>query len=296
MTESDEPPLEHVPVPPVPRRPSIVKRTSTRAQQAMDTATNRYEPARYALSAYERFRRLNGSILAASIAFRVFLFLVPLTLIVVGVAGFSASSGHDVNKDSTRLGAALAATIAQAGSDSKRSWWVLIAVGISTMLYTAWSLFSTLARSSAQLWEMWEYQPTPPRQRLRFIGGLLLTLALLLATRWIRGQVAIGLAVNLTAIAVHLVLALVLLAYLPNRARSWTDLLPGAIVTSVGMIGLNVFTVVWLPHKLTKLSETYGGLGVAVATLSYLALLGYLLVASILTNVMWQEYRTAARA
>jgi hypothetical protein len=33
---------------------------------------------------------------------------------------------------------------------------------------------------------------------------------------------------------------------------------------------------------------------VAVA-LSYLALLGYLLVASIRTNVMWQEYRYAAR-
>ena len=40
------------------------------------------------------------------------------------------------------------------------------------------------------------------------------------------------------------------------------------------MVVLNVFTVVWLPHKLASLSATYGALGVAVTTLGYLALLG----------------------
>ena len=141
---------------------------------------------------------------------------------------------------------------------------------------------------------MWEYRPTPASQRLRFIGGLLLTLAFLLVSRWIRGSLGLGLAINVVSVLVHLVLSLVLLAYLPNRASRWMDLLPGAIVASIGLIGMNVFTVVWLPHKLASLSETYGGLGVAVATLSYLTLLGYLLVASILANVMWQEYRSAA--
>ena len=294
MAEPAEPPPDAAPASSAPRPPNIVKRTSARAQLVMDSATQRYEPARYALSCYERFRRLNGSILAASIAFRVFLFLVPLTLILVGVAGFWVSAGHDLTLDSKHLGAALASTVSRAGNDSKRSWWVLILAGIGTMLYTAWALFSTLARSSAQLWEMWEYQPTPARQRLRFIGGLLLTLAFLLVSRWIRAQLAIGVAINVLAVGVHLVLALVLMAFLPNRARHWSDLLPGALVASVGMIALNVFAVVWLPHKLATLSETYGALGVAVATLGYLALLGYLLVAAILTNVMWQEYRSAS--
>jgi hypothetical protein len=64
-------------------------------------------------------------------------------------------------------------------------------------------------------------------------------------------------------------------------------------VATTGVIGLNIFTVVWLPHKLASLSATYGALGVAVAALSYLALLGYLLVASILAKVMWHEYRTS---
>ena len=67
-------------------------------------------------------------------------------------------------------------------------------------------------------------------------------------------------------------------------------------MTSAGLVGINVFTVVWLPHKLASLSATYGALGVAVATLSFLALVGYLLVAAILTNVMWHEYRMSREA
>jgi uncharacterized BrkB/YihY/UPF0761 family membrane protein len=87
------------------------------------------------------------------------------------------------------------------------------------------------------------------------------------------------------------VLALLLLAFLPNRAGRWSDLLPGALVATAGMVALNVFAVVWLPHKLASFSETYGALGVAVTTLGYLVLIGYLLVLSILTNVMYQEYK-----
>jgi len=277
--------------PDTPRPPGVVRRTATRAQQVVETTTGRYEPARYLLLAYQRFRRLNGSILAASIAFRIFLFLVPLTLTLVGAAGFSAASGSDLEDDSSRLGQALASAVAKAGEDSRRSWWVLVVVGAFSMLYTASSLFSTLSRSSAQLWEMWDYQPTPARQRVRFIGGLLLTLAMLLVGRWVRTNLPLGIALQVVSIAVHLGLALLLLAFLPNRANHWHELLPGAIVTSVGLLGLNLFAVVWLPRKIASLSETYGAIGIAVATLGYLALIGYLLVGSILTNVMWQEYR-----
>jgi membrane protein len=138
---------------------------------------------------------------------------------------------------------------------------------------------------------MWEYAPTGATRRLRFIAGLVLAIAFIAVGRVLRTNLALGLAVNTGNIAAHLGLALLLLAYLPNRATRWHDLLPGAIVTAAGLIGLDIFTVVWLPHKLASLSQTYGTMGVAIAVLSYLALLGYLLVASILTNVMWREYR-----
>src|SRR5215831_2525282 len=91
----DEPEADVETAPPAPAV-GFVKRTSARAQRAMDIATERYEPTRYMLGAYHRFRRLNGSVLASSIAFRVFLFLVPMTLVAVGVAGYAASSGTDV--------------------------------------------------------------------------------------------------------------------------------------------------------------------------------------------------------
>jgi uncharacterized BrkB/YihY/UPF0761 family membrane protein len=282
MDPSNEPP---------PARPAgVVRRTTQRAQRYVDHTTSRYEPARYAWLAYERFRRLNGSILAAGIAFRIFLFLVPLTLTLVGLAGASVASGNDLQHDASRLSSALANTVAQAGKDSQKSWLVLVLAGAVAMLLAASSLFSTLARCSAQLWEMWEVRATGASQRARFIGGLLLTLAILLAGRWIRTNVGLGIAVNVASVGLHVVLALLLLAYLPNRASHWHDLLPGALTTSAGLVGLNVFAVVWLPHKLASMSATYGALGVAVVTLSYLVLVGYLLVVSILVNVLWREY------
>jgi uncharacterized BrkB/YihY/UPF0761 family membrane protein len=138
---------------------------------------------------------------------------------------------------------------------------------------------------------MWEYAPSSATKRLRFIGGLVLVIAFMAVSRFLRANLALGVAINLIGVAAHLGLALVLLAFLPNRATHWHDLLPGAILTAAGLVALDVFTVVWLPHKLASLSQTYGTMGVAIAILSYLALLGYLIVASILANVMWHEYR-----
>jgi uncharacterized BrkB/YihY/UPF0761 family membrane protein len=286
----DEPEADVDAPPPAPTV-GFVKRASARARHAMDVATERYEPTRYMLGAYYRFRRLNGSLLAASIAFRVFLFLVPMTLVGVGVAGYAASTGTDVGKSSKRLGTALAQSLAAAGRDSKKSWWLLVVIGLFAALFAASSLFSALTRSSAQLWEMWEHAPTGASKRLRFMGGLVLVIAFIAVSRFVRSNLALGIMINLFGVAAHLGLALVLLAFLPNRATRWVDLLPGAIVAAAGLVALDVFTVVWLPHKLASLSETYGTMGVAVAILGYLALLGYLIVAAILTNVMWREYR-----
>jgi uncharacterized BrkB/YihY/UPF0761 family membrane protein len=64
--------------------------------------------------------------------------------------------------------------------------------------------------------------------------------------RWIRTDLALGIVLRVATVAAHLALALLLLAFLPNRASRWIDLLPGAIVTTAGLLTLNVFTVVWL--------------------------------------------------
>jgi hypothetical protein len=245
-------------------RVSVVRRTADRAKGY----GSHDGPARAGLPWRARLRALPAAEpeILASIAFRVFLFPVPLTLTLVGIAGYpSLRLASDESPWGSRRRLPRPARLRR-GDPFRASF---------TMLTTASSLFSTLSRSSAQLWEMWDYQPTPALRRVRFLGGLLLTLVILLVGRWIRTSAALAVVVHITSIAVHGALAL-LLAFFPTgdalaRPPAWRA------VATAGLVGLNVFAVVRLPHKLASLSETYGALGVAVVTLGYLVLLGYLL-------------------
>jgi membrane protein len=97
---------------------------------------------------------------------------------------------------------------------------------------------------------------------------------------------AFGIQITLSAV-VWLVISL----RLPDRRRSWTDLLPGCLLFGIGLSLMQLVGRVYLPARFEHSSELYGSLGVAAVILVWLLLLGHLTVVSALVNRVWFDYR-----
>lgn len=63
-----------------------------------------------------------------------------------------------------------------------------------------------------------------------------------------------------------------------GRRMSWLRLLPGAILTALGMIALGGVSLIYLPHSVSVSALHYGAIGVAFSLLSWLVLAGFVLV------------------
>jgi uncharacterized BrkB/YihY/UPF0761 family membrane protein len=288
-------------------RPSLVQRTSERAKSARTTTTIRLEQleasnllVRLGADFVRRYLRTNAGLLAGSLAYRIFLVLVPAALVIVAAAGSAHSQGVDLEAEvggEMGLGQALATSIAAAGEDAGNGWQVVLTIGVLGLLTGASSLFSAMHRSYAQVWEIpLNTVRRTARARVQFMLGFVVFLLLLSLLAWVRrvGPV-LGFTGALLIVAVALALLVALSAALPHRATDPLQLLPGAVVGGVAVIGLQVFSAVWVPRQVENYSETYGAIGVAVALLVYLAILGNVLVLVPLANATWWDHVSAER-
>jgi len=292
------PPVDEPPGPERPRRRSGSARSSLADRLAHLEASHLV--VRLGADFVRRYLRTNAGLLAGSLAYRTFLVLVPAVLVVVAAAGSATSQGVDLEAevgDELGLGQALARSIAAAGDDASNGWEVVLTIGVLGLLTGASSLFSAMHRSYAQVWEipLGTVRRTA-RARVRFIVGFVAFLGLLWFLAWVRrlGPV-LGLTGALVTVAVALALLVALSAALPHRAADPIHLLPGALVGGAAVIGLQVFTAVWVPRQLESYSDTYGAVGVAVALLAYLAILGNVLVLVPLANATWWDHVRAER-
>jgi uncharacterized BrkB/YihY/UPF0761 family membrane protein len=255
----------------------------------------RVVPARLLTDLYRRYQRTNASLIVGSIAYRVFLLIVPATLVVVAVAGYSNASGDDAGVqlgEEMRLGEVLSAAVSRAGADSGKGWQFALLIGLSGVIVAGYGLYNTLFSGYAQLWEL---SVTENRKRLastaRFILGLLAFVAFLCLMAWVRRHGAIiGLLGVTVSVVANLGLFVLLSVVLPHRGREWFNLVPGAVAGGVATVGLQIAAATWLPNQIAHRSQTYGALGIALALLAYLALLGSVLVLVPLVNATWYDH------
>lgn len=79
--------------------------------------------------------------------------------------------------------------------------------------------------------------------------------------------------------------------WLPHPAGvTWRHLLPGAILATIGVEALHLFTVLYLLREIPIKMKFYGTVGVSFALLTWLWLLATILVgAASLNAVLWQR-------
>ncbi len=252
------------------------------------------------LTFLDRYTARQGMLLASACAFRLFLWLLPLALLLAGVlaglAGLSTDQ-HTIESATRTAGVAGAASqeIATALTDGHRSWWVAVVIGGVLFLATTRTLLRSLALVSAHAWQV----PVPrPQQRevlrttvvFAACGLALLVSADLVARidQWFSAGVVLATAVQ-TLVAAGL--WLVVSRRLPNDARMWTDLVPGCPIFGLGIAVLHAVSRVYLPSRLRSSSQLYGALGVAAVILGWMLVIGEIIVAAALANSVWSDHR-----
>jgi hypothetical protein len=239
-------------------------------------------------------REIAGGVLGGGLAYRLFFWLLALTLFFCGGLGLAdnAHTNLDTALTDSGLSASVVDVVNSAAAQSNAGRWWLIVIGAWSYLWFSWGLLRALRLVHAAAWRT----PVPAmRNAPRSLGVVLLApFAILLLTA------AAGFARSQSSRAPGVLATLVVGAgfglvwlFISRRLPAKRDLpiaafLPGAIVFGIGLEALHVFTVYFLAAKLASSSTLYGTLGLAVTSLFYLFLIGRGIVwAAELNSVVW---------
>jgi uncharacterized BrkB/YihY/UPF0761 family membrane protein len=270
--------------------------TVDRATTTAETARGRWTAVDVAFTVRDRDQRVVGSVLAGAIAFRLFVYLLPLFLAVVTLLGLLVSlddTAPEEAGDGLGMSHYLVESVGTAARESHRSLWVLVPLALWAIYSAGVGAVKVLRAIHALAWG----RPVErlPRSALAAVGAFgcaVAVLAVVAATQALRERSA-GLGVGFSLAEVVLLVGLwwVVSHALPrDPAAGWWALLPGAVLVGVGAWGLHLLSVYVLARRVASASELYGSLGVAAALLAWLYLLGRLMVASAMLNAtLWER-------
>jgi uncharacterized BrkB/YihY/UPF0761 family membrane protein len=260
------------------------------AASGIETASGRYPTVRWVLEAYDRDRRRFGGLLAGGLAFKLFLWLLPYALVVVGLFGYAASYSDqppDQLAETAGLSSALVAMVAQAVEDSGRGRIFLVLLGGLLALWTGRGLVRALAVINTAAWNL-------PIRRAKgswkgsafFLGfATLLFGSQLLGGRLYSGSLATDILASITLIGLFSGIWLAGAVYLPRpEGVPWTALIPGAVVMGVSVRAVALVTSVYLAGKLARVDDLYGSLGIATVFLAWLFIASRVIVAATFLN------------
>ncbi len=265
--------------------------------QHLHAARERVVPLDVAWTTFERDRTKNGNLLAGAVAFRLFVYLLPLYLLVLvamGVAvSFDPASPADLSKNAG-MSSYIASTIADASQRSKDSLWLLIPVTVYALSSAGLGAYKTIAAGHASAWDL-----APPKVRRPWVvvpGFLLFSIATLGTSRLVAGlrHGGLGIVIMVVAFAWYFGIWLLASQLLPRPAGTERrDLIPGALLVAVGTQALYWFNLLYLSKKVASASEAYGALGIAATMLLWLYLVGRLMVAAPMLNATLHARRIA---
>jgi uncharacterized BrkB/YihY/UPF0761 family membrane protein len=247
----------------------------------------------------ERDQEAQGSVLGSAVALRIFLFLVPASVVIVSVIVLvdftSLFDGDQLEKGYTTR------DIFQALEDV--SGWNTLWLLLGGLVLTAWagrSLARVLAACSAGAWRMPSSQA-----KVKVVAALTLTgivfvevvaSTVISSIRDLGGAPAWALSwgtlVALTGVAWFLVLLT-----LPRPVNDPGALLPAAL--AVGLVQGSVQAVLqaYTEGRVARTVDTYGDLAVTLAILGNLFILGRIMTASFtLTAVTYESFGSLSEA
>ena len=262
---------------------------SASAAEGADGAVDRHIAVAVPIRAVERNRRVASSVLAGGFAYRIFLWLLPLGLVLGGALGLSNAESTEDAVDNGGLPAAITNAVGDAArSADSESWW-LFAVGVPLLLWAGFTGAKAILLIHSLVWEEPPPRPKPLKASLAFTGVMCAVWATVALTWWVREDWPGLLAPVLTVVPLA---ALWLWAslQLPHRDAPWKALVPGALLVSIGFHVLHEAVGHLLVPKLESSTSLYGSLGATTTLLFFVYMMGLLVVAApVLNSSLYDE-------
>jgi uncharacterized BrkB/YihY/UPF0761 family membrane protein len=279
---------------------STARRRADAAWAAVEERRPRVRGVDATLSAYERDRDRAGFLLAGALAYRLFLWLLPFTLLIVAGLGFLEASDHDNPKDlADNLGVVGLASksVSEAAADAEHARLIVLLIGIPALYLATLGIIKAFRAVSALAWGVPAARlGRKPLAVLGCLGIVAAFFAVTIVGTAIRHESPGPGAVATVLIGIAYVwLAFLALWMLPRPPVDWTALLPGAIAIGLGLQAIHLVNVYFISYRISTSSQTYGALGVAAAILLSLFLIGRLFVAGVILNSTLWEQRSEAQ-
>ena len=242
---------------------------------------------------------VGGGIMAGALAYRFFIWLLPLALVGVAGLGIAADASSNSPESAARsmgLLGLVSDSVASAAESSAR--WYAILIGIPLLVYATRSLLRTLIVTHRLVWgDLRRTAPKPKLsstlQLLAAMIGFFVISGLAVFARGVSGIE--GLFVTLLIPVPYAVLWLLVSMRLPHRDAPWRALLPGAVVVGIGIELFHIVTAYLIAPRAGSKQSTYGSLGVAAALLLGLYLLSRLVIGAAVVNaILWQRHSAGA--
>jgi uncharacterized BrkB/YihY/UPF0761 family membrane protein len=271
------------------RTTTVTGRTATSARLTRWRAKSSIVDA--AVLVFDRDRSVAGTVLSSAVAFRLFLFFIPVVLAVVGLGGLVRSLvDADQVVESAGLTGLLAEQVRAALEQPGSAFWLTAAAGIVGVATTGRTLTKVLLAASALAWRA----PLRVKARARVIVtvvGILVALTLLaaLVNRVRETNLALAGVSLLAAAGVYAVGWLLLGHALPRTTTDPGAGIPGAVLVGLALAALQAVTQLYLPTQISGASQLYGALGAAVATLGWFFILGRVIVLALVTDAIVYE-------
>jgi uncharacterized BrkB/YihY/UPF0761 family membrane protein len=242
----------------------------------------------------DRDSEIGGGLLAGALAYRIFIWLLPFALVVVGGIGLAADASSDSPATAARslgLSGIVANSVAEATRGTAR--WYALAIGIPILLWASRSLLKAVILVHRLVWG--EPRRTVAKPTLgatvRFLAFLVVYFAIRELARWVgmwTGSFALR---TLTGVVGVFLWWLLVSLRLPHRGSSWRYLVPGAVLMTAGLELIADVGSYLIAPRVESSQSTYGALGIAAALLFGLYLLSRIVVASAVVNVTILEGR-----
>jgi len=264
-----------------------IEETKHRVEDLIRDLRQRSRLIDYLFTVVQPQRIMNDSLLSAYIGVRMLILLFPLAYFAVAGLGLGEA-------EPTRKGIiyTITSSIAQ-GTDSQNTNRVIpFIIGLSVSAWAGRTFLHALRASSAMTWHL-----PPPRKKLVPIGGLVAALAMfafLGSIVLIQKMRDNGIPWPITG-AISLVLVTIVswrvMCALPHQSDSSRELLPGAVFFALTNQGLQLSVGLYFVPRLDNAEETYGALGGVLVLLTYLLLVGWLIVLALEFNARGHEWR-----